>query len=144
MCCSSVNSMRWSATWRPTPHRSNGWPSGGGPACLPVLAQIETSVTEDLARYLPNTAMAEALAYPRSQLPKLIRYADYSDARIDNNLTESRPSSPPSSGRRTGCSSSIPRPGAAPRSSIRSSSAAAAITSNPSLTSPTSGGNYPP
>lgn len=55
---------------------------------LPVLAQIETSVTEDLARHLPKTAMAEALAYTRSQWPKLIRYVDYGDARIDNNLTE--------------------------------------------------------
>lgn len=57
-------------------------------ASQPVIAQIETSVTEDLARHLPKTAMAEALAYTRSQWPKLIRYVDHGDARIDNNLTE--------------------------------------------------------
>jgi len=54
----------------------------------PVLTQIESSISEDLARHTPKTAMAEALAYARSQWSKLIRFVEHGDVRLDNNLTE--------------------------------------------------------
>ena len=39
-------------------------------------------------KYLPKSAMSQAVGYARNQWGKLVAYVDHGDARIDNNLTE--------------------------------------------------------
>lgn len=55
---------------------------------LPLLEQIKQSLAEDADKHFPKSAMAEAIAYTRSQWTKLSAYVRHGQARIDNNLTE--------------------------------------------------------
>lgn len=54
----------------------------------PLLQQIRQSLSEDVEKHFPKSAMAEAIAYTRSQWTKLTAYVKHGQARIDNNLTE--------------------------------------------------------
>ena len=96
---------------------------------VPVLEQIKQSLSEDQEKHFPKSAMAEAIAYTRSQWTKFTAYVKHGRARIDYRGAKAttaklttqpdRASDPPD---QTGCEELVvyraPRGGAARRNHL--------------------------